>query len=126
MPIFEIRALPQKPGVNHQAAMKRLCCEIATIMKISERQVWATWAPILPGDYLEGGNSANIQPDSTHPPIVNLVAFEGRPESLIEKVINQAAVILCEELKIETGNVYIQFTETKSGRTYVGGELRRK
>lgn len=126
MPIFEIKALSQKQGIDRQKAMKTLCQEIAAIMKLSEHQVWATWTSILPGDYVEGGNSAETQPDSTHPPIVNLIAFEGRPDSLVENVINHTAKILCKELNIEAGNIYIQFSEARSGRTYVGGEIRRR
>lgn len=126
MPIFEIKALPQKQGVNQHAVMKKLCQEIAALMKLPEHQVWATWQPIAPGNYVEGGKGAEVQPESTHPPIVNLIAFEGRPESLMEQVIIRAADILSSELKLERGNVYLQFSETKSGRTYTGGELRRK
>ena len=126
MPIFEIKALPQKPGVDHQEAMKKLCLEIAALMKLPEHQVWATWDFIEPGNYVEGGKTADVQPDSTHPPIVNLLAFEGRPETLMEEVIVRSADVLSSELKLERGNVYLQFTETKSGRTYVGGELRKR
>jgi hypothetical protein len=126
MPIFEIKALPQKMGIDPQVVMKKLCLEIATVMKIPEHQVWATWDPILPGHYVEGGVSADVQPNSTHPPIINLIAFEGRPDSLMEKVIIRAAEVLSAELKLEKGNVYIQFTETRSGRTYVGGELKKR
>jgi hypothetical protein len=86
MPIFEIRALPQKPGVDPQSAMKNLCREIAALMRIPEHQVWATWEPIIPGNYVEGGKSAEVQPDSTHPSLINLVAFEGRDASLINNL----------------------------------------
>ena len=126
MPIFEIKALPQKKDIDPQVVMKKLCQEIAALMKLSENQVWAIWEPILPGHYVEGGNSAELQPESTHPPIVNLISFEGRPEQLMERVIVKTAEVLSRELKLENGNVYVQFSETRSGRTFVGGELKKR
>lgn len=104
--------------------MKKLCRETATLMKISENQVWATWVTIAPGNYVEGSIAEEKQPTLTHPPIVNLLAFEGRPQSLIEQVIRKAAEILSSELELESGNIYMTYTETRSGRTYVGGNLR--
>ena len=126
MPIFEIKALQQKTGVNTREAMKKLCKEIASLMKLPEHQVWATWHSIESGDFIEGGNSAEVQPDSTHPPIVNLIAFEGRSPELMEQVILKAAEILSTELKLSPGNIYMHFTETGTGRTYSGGQLRKR
>jgi hypothetical protein len=126
MPVFEIKALPQKSGVLPQVALKKLCCEIATLMQISESQVWATWQTIEPGLYVEGGVAAELQPDKTHPPIVNLIAFEGRPQALMEKVVERAAEILSSELQLGQGNIYMHLTETLSGRTYTGGQLRKR
>jgi hypothetical protein len=126
MPIFEIKALPQGPGIDIQAAMKRLCIEIAALMKVSEHQVWATWQIIEPGWFVEGGKAADIQPPDTHAPIVNLIAFEGRDPALMEQVIMRATDILTSALKLSPGNIYMHFTETLSGRTYTGGELRRR
>ncbi len=125
MPIFEIKALPQKPGVDQQTAMKKLCLEVAALMKLAENQVWATWNTIHPGHFIEGDRAVYEQPEATHPPIVNLIAFEGRDAKLMESVMLKASEILTAELKLSPGNIYMHFTETKSGRTLTGGKLRK-
>jgi phenylpyruvate tautomerase PptA (4-oxalocrotonate tautomerase family) len=126
VPIIEIRALPQRPDVDRRAALSTLCTAVASQVDMPAHAVWGTWQELAPGDYVEGANAPSVQPDSTHPPLVRLFAFEGRSQPTIEKMITLVADVLSRELRMEKGNVFVLFIEGKSGRVYSGGGIVRK
>jgi phenylpyruvate tautomerase PptA (4-oxalocrotonate tautomerase family) len=121
MPIIEIKALPQKTGVDVTAALKTICVRLADKMGIEPNQVWAAWTTIEPGSYLEGEDTARVQPYGTHPPLVNMMAFEGKSDREIEEAMMTIAEELAKHLQIDKENVFIKYDETRSGRVYTGG-----
>ncbi len=126
MPVIQIHALPQKADADISKTLKRLTTELAPIMGVKTSSVWATWNPIAPGQFAEGETTADRQPDSTHPPIVNLIAFEGRTPETIETALTRIAEILAAELKLAPGNAFITYTEAGSGRVFTGGKVRKR
>jgi hypothetical protein len=123
MPVIHIRALPQQPGVDVAGTMKRACSVVAEHMKAPPHAVFATWETVA--HFVEGDNEAQVQPRSTHPPIVQLLAFQGRTNEAIENAMTALADVLCEGLRMERGNAFISFVEGASGRLYTGGKLKR-
>jgi len=71
--------------------------------------------------YVEGGKPASVQPDGTHPPMVNVMAF-GKQETEIAKVLKAVSESLSESLGLE-GNVFVTYTELKAGRVMSGGKV---
>jgi phenylpyruvate tautomerase PptA (4-oxalocrotonate tautomerase family) len=121
MPIIEIKALPQKEGIDTAAAMKTICVRLADKMGLEPKQVWATWTAIAPGSYTEGELQAKVQPYSTHPPLVTMLAFEGKSDREIEQAMLTIAEVLSRQLQIDPENIFIKYDETKSGRVFTGG-----
>ncbi|MBI4727286.1 hypothetical protein HY768_08730 [candidate division TA06 bacterium] len=121
MPIIEIKALPQKEEVDTAEALKTICVRLADKMGIEPKQVWATWTTIAPGSYIEGEAQAKAQPYATHPPLVNMMAFEGKSDSEIETAMLTIAEELAKHLQIDPENIFIKYDETKSGRVFTGG-----
>lgn len=126
MPVIHVRALPQKEGIDPTRALQALCPEVARTLGLRERQVFGTWETIHPSRYAEGDVLAERQPDATHPPIVELVAFEGRAPELIESAILAIARVLSRELQIEAGNLFITYREARSGQIFTGGQIKRR
>jgi len=126
MPVLEVRALPQKPGVDRHAALKRVCTELAGALGERPSGTWGTWVELPPGAYVEGDDAPAVQPDSTHPPIVRVFAFEGRSPDLIEKMLTVVADTLATALQVEPGNVFVVYEEGRSGRLYSGGSVVKK
>jgi hypothetical protein len=124
MPVIEIRALPQKPGVDRAAAMSRACEALASAAGVRPRAVWATWTELDPALYVEFDARAAVQPDTTHPPIVEIVAFEGRSAETIEAMIVAVATTLASGLQIPQENLFITYREAARGRLWTNG-LRR-
>jgi hypothetical protein len=123
MPILRIEALPQKPKVDIQRALRRVCVELSKIYECKPEQVWATWRPIESGFFVEGENAAEFQQDGTHPPIANLICFEGKPPETIARMLEVGSKVLSEELGIP-GNIFMYYTEARSGQVFTGGSVR--
>ncbi|HAZ12911.1 MAG: hypothetical protein A2X86_08980 [Bdellovibrionales bacterium GWA2_49_15] len=125
MPILHVRGLPQKYPGRIQTALTETCVAIAALYGCKPEHVWATWEDLKPGHYVEGHNSASTQPQETHPPIAQLICFEGRTSEEIEKLLQAAAKALSSGLGIP-GNIFITFTEAKSGQVVAGDGILRK
>ncbi len=124
MPVIQIKSLPQDNGIDTRVILKKICCRVADDLKVPKHQVWGTWEILASGNYVEGDSAPPLQPKATHPPIVNVIAFEGRSQNQINGMLRVIADELCQELKMNSGNAFITFTEAHSGRVYTGGELR--
>lgn len=125
MTVLNIRALPQKDGVDIQSALKKTTVSISEAYGCDPQKVWATWDEIQTGFYIEGTESADKQPEQSHPPIGELICFEGKPAEVIEKVLLAAATTLSRELNIP-GNIFITYREAKSGQVIAGNGVVRK
>jgi phenylpyruvate tautomerase PptA (4-oxalocrotonate tautomerase family) len=121
VPVIKVEALPQALGVDVEQALAELCAEVAAVLDEEPRGTWATWRTLE--HYLEGGEGPEAQPASTHPPLVRVIAFEGRPAELVAEVLRCVANVLARELRLEEGNVFVLYEEAHRGRLYTGGDV---
>lgn len=125
MPVIEISALPQPVGVDPAAALRAVTQAVAAVLGEDERGTWATWQAIEPGAFAEGAEAPAVQPRSTHPPLVRVTAFEGRPADVIAQVLTATAEALAGALGLDPGNVFVRYEEATAGRLYTGGAIPR-
>jgi phenylpyruvate tautomerase PptA (4-oxalocrotonate tautomerase family) len=123
MPVVRISALPQPGGLEPERALAAVTHALADLLGEEPTGTWATWDEIPPGRYVEGGDAPALQPAATHPPLVEVIAFEGRPPDLVERVLTTVAEVLESELRLERGNVFVRYVEAASGRLYTGGAV---
>lgn len=126
MPIVHVRALPQKPGVDVTSALKLVCCDLAAFLGIPDQDVMGTWQTQELGKYVVGKAEAHGQPENTHPPMVQVFDFEGRPPQQVEQIILRIAKTLSAALGINPANLFITYSEAVAGRTYSRGQIRRE
>ena len=121
MPIVQVEALPQAPGVEVEQALARLCGEAAALLGEEPSGTWATWRTLE--HYVEGSDAPSTQPPSTHPPLVRLIAYRGREPDVVAELLRLVAEVLARELRLEQGNVFVLYEEAQPGRLYTGGEV---
>jgi phenylpyruvate tautomerase PptA (4-oxalocrotonate tautomerase family) len=126
VPVVRIRALPQPGVVDLPAVLGRVSRALADLLGERPERTWATWETIGSGHYAEGGRAPAEQPRGTHPPLVRMLAFEGRPPELIERMLVCVAETLAHELDLEPGNVFVTYEEARSGRVYDGGRVVKR
>jgi phenylpyruvate tautomerase PptA (4-oxalocrotonate tautomerase family) len=121
VPIVQIEALPQAPGVHPEQTLTTLCTEIAALLGEKPSGTWATWRTLE--HYLEGSHGPAEQPESTHPPLVRVIAFKGREPELVAEILRCVARVLARGLGLEEGNLFVVYEEARPGRVYTGGEV---
>ncbi len=84
-----------------------------------------TWQTLAAGCYSEGGDAPATQPHATHPPIVRILAFEGRPPDLVERVLTDVADAVVRELGLAAGNAFVHWETLQAGMVYTGGRVVR-
>jgi phenylpyruvate tautomerase PptA (4-oxalocrotonate tautomerase family) len=122
MPIVTIRALPQ-PDLDVGSVLVTVARELAGLLGAEPRDVWVTWDEIPAGRYCEGDETPAVQPAGSHPPLVELAAFEGRPPELVARMLDLVADVVGRELGLEPGNVLVHYREDVAGRLSWGGSV---
>ena len=125
MPVVEIRALPQRAGIEIDVVLTAVTTALAALLNEEPRGTWATWEEIPAARYAEGADTPSSQPRDTHPPLVRVTAFEGRPPDLVAAILETVAAALARALELDAGNVFVRYDEARSGRLFTGGQVRR-
>ena len=124
MPVVEIRALPQRDGIDIGAVLTAVTTALAAVLNEEPSGTWATWEEIASARYAEGSDTPLSQPRDTHPPLVRVTAFEGRSPELVAAMLDTVAGTLTRELDLDPGNAFVRYDEARSGRLFTGGEVR--
>jgi hypothetical protein len=119
VPVLQISALPQS-DVDVGRVLATLCREVADELGEELRGTWATWQTVV---YAEGDDVRTEQPPSTHPPIVRVIGFEGKPAEVVRGILERVADVLERELRLEPGTVFVLYDEARSGRLLTGGRI---
>lgn len=125
MPILSVKALPQKDSGKIESALKKTTVAISEVYGCKPSQLWATWQELDSRWYVEGEDSVQYQPNSSHPPICELLCFEGKSSIEIEKLLEVTAKTLSSELEIPN-NIFITYKEARSGEVITGNGIVRK
>lgn len=123
MPILEVTALPQPAGVDVSAVSATLTRTVAAVLGGEATGTWVVWRTVEAGRYAEGDDAPDVQPRSTHPPLVRVIAFAGRPQPLVSRVLTEVAETLVAELGLSAGNAFVLWDEVPAGRLYSGGSV---
>jgi hypothetical protein len=124
MPSIRVRSLPQPAHINRAAALTELREHVARILAVPVPKVRALWQVIEPGMYLDADGTPDVQPAGTHPPTVELVAFEGRTQAQKTEALETIAATLARHLELDEGNAWVQWVESVEGELYTNGAMK--
>ncbi len=123
MPVISIKTLPLGNSLNPAEILKKLCSDFAAQNNYKPEHVWAYWEFIKPEHYAVGSVTSPIQKENTHSPIVRILVFEGNQREKIKKMLETTAEILSKGMKIDIGNIFIEYLEAHSGMVFDGGNV---
>lgn len=122
MPILHIKALPQKDSSIIPNVLKKVSLAISEVYGCAPEHVSITWQQLDSNHYVVGDSLLSLQPLHTHPPICELICFEGKTPDQIEDVLKVASATLGHELKIPN-NIFITYREASSGKVISGNTI---
>jgi phenylpyruvate tautomerase PptA (4-oxalocrotonate tautomerase family) len=123
MPVISIKTLPLDNSLNPTEILKKLCNDFAVQNGYKPEHVWAYWEFIKPEHYSVGSSVSSVQKENTHSPIVRILAFEGNQIEKIKRMLETIADVLSKEMKIDIGNIFIEYAEAHSGMVFDGGNV---
>jgi phenylpyruvate tautomerase PptA (4-oxalocrotonate tautomerase family) len=119
-----VTALRQRIGVDIGGVSRAIVLAVSGELGDDPSRTWVTWQTIDPGNYREGEIDAPVeQPAATHPPIVRVSAFAGRPPDVVARELSALAGTVVRELGLEPGNVFVVWDELRAGHLHTGGGM---
>jgi hypothetical protein len=103
--------------------LKQLNNEMAAALSYDKNDIWSYWQFIERHMYAVGDSTAAVIEPSTHSPIIEITGFEGKSKEQIETMLNVTADVISNGLGIERSNIFITFSEVKSGCIFDGGQI---
>ena len=103
MPLIEVVALPQPEGVDIDHVLRTLAVAVAEALPARPEGVWTTWRTVTA--YAVGGTVAHEQRAESHDPVVHI--YHQRPPDAVERMREAVTAVLCRELGLTPGNVFI-------------------
>lgn len=103
MPVIEISALPQPDDVDIDHVLRTLTLAVADVLPARPEGVWTTWRTVTA--YAVGPTVVRLQPARSHDPIVHV--YHQRPPDAVERMCKVITDVLCRELSLPEGNVFI-------------------
>jgi phenylpyruvate tautomerase PptA (4-oxalocrotonate tautomerase family) len=124
MPIVQVTALRQRVGVDLDAVARAIVLAVSRELGEEPAGTWVTWQTLEPRRYREGDDHPPPeQPAATHPPLVRVSAFEGRPPDEVARVLSAVAGTIVRELRLEPGNAHVVWDELHAGSLHTGGSM---
>jgi hypothetical protein len=105
VPLIQITSLPQPPGVDCGAVLVAVNEAVGELLGRPADVAWSTWTMLAPGSYAVGAAPADVQPTTTHPPVVHVYAE--RPAEVMEQIADRVAETLDTELGLPPGSAFV-------------------
>lgn len=121
MPVIQVRALPMEPPLDTAAVLRRISADFARHAGIDESFVSLSWTWLQPGHYVCGGVAAEVQPQATHPLLVDLLVPEFHDTASAVRLLRVLAATLSEHTGVSLRNIFIELRLARSGRVFDDG-----
>jgi hypothetical protein len=105
VPLIQITSLPQPPDVDCAAVLVAVNQAVGELLGRPADVAWSTWTTLEPRHYAVGVDVAELQPTTTHPPIVHVYAE--RPAEVMEQVADTVSEMLAAQLGLPPGSVFV-------------------
>jgi phenylpyruvate tautomerase PptA (4-oxalocrotonate tautomerase family) len=96
----------------------------AKAFSVPEKQCWATFRPIEPGTYYEGGKLRYPEEAPLVSPLVTVSAYEGRSGEQKAELLRGVAKAVGDGLGTNPDNVFVEYREISKGDVFTGGKVR--
>jgi len=126
MPKISIKTLPLDPSIDIPGVLKKLGTDLAHTLNIGLNQLVILWEPISSNRFLFDGELADVQPESSHHPVVEITAIKGMPRDMEKKMVLALVRILSRELGIDDTNVCVVVNTLAPGRLFVSGAFKNR
>jgi len=123
MPVLRIEALVG-PGADVPALLTTVAGAAAAAFEVPLEHCWATFSPLAPGAYLEGGRVRGEADALEASPLVTVTAAHGRDPERKAAVLRAVARAVGAALGVDPDLVFVEYREIPPGHVHTGGSIR--
>lgn len=124
MPRISIKTLPLTNSVHVPDVIAHLGRVLENETGLQSDEFVIVWETIPANHFLFNGKLADIQPEDTHYPMVDIMALEGMPRGLEKAITRTLVAAISRQLNVSPDNVCVCFSFLKSGRLFVSGGFK--
>lgn len=125
MPFIHIHSLPFDPPLPIGDIIQGICTDFARETGIDLAHVTVTWTFLPGGHYAVAGRVASLQPATSHPLLVDLLAPDFNDSEQVGRMLQAVAKSISWRAKMPIANIFIHHRQARSGRVFDAGEIVR-
>lgn len=114
MPFIHIKSLPLRESLDVPHIIKGITQDFAEKTNIDLLHVHTTWEFYKPGYYAKGGKTANFQPDTNYPIIVDLLTPDFNDATSITLMLETIAQSIATRAEFPKNNIFINHRQAHS------------
>lgn len=123
MPFIHIKSLPFERDIDVESWLKEINQDFSDKTGIGLGDISVTWEFFQEGAYCVTGITKTLQPDSSHPILVDLLVPDFNENEKIERMMNICAKKISLVSGVDTTNVFVNCRTAKSGWVFDAGQI---
>lgn len=123
MPFIQIKSLPLKQSLNVPQVVAGIAQDFSDQVGTELCHIHTTWEFFQPGCYAKGGKTADVQPESNYPLIVDLLTPDSDTPDAIQLMLITIAESISKRADFPVNNIFINYRKAHSAMVFDDGEI---
>ena len=123
MPFIQIKSLPMNESLNMPHVIAGIAQDFSDKVGTELCHIHTTWEFFLPGCYAKGSKTADVQPESNYPLIVDLLTPDSNTQDTISFMLRTIAESISKRANFPVSNIFINHRQAHSAMVFDDGEI---
>ena len=123
MPFIQIKSLPMKESLNIPLVIAAIAQDFSDQVGTELCHIHTTWEFFQPGYYAKGSKIADVQPETNHPLIVDLLTPDSDSQDKINLMLRTIAESISRQASFPVNNIFINYRQAHSAMVFDDGEI---
>ena len=123
MPFIQIKSLPMNKSLNVPYVIAGIAQDFSEKVGTELCHIHTTWEFFQPGYYAKGNKTADIQPESHYPLIVELLTPDSNTQDSNNLMLRTIAESISKRANFPVNNIFINHRQGHSGLVFDDGEI---
>lgn len=123
MPFIQIKSLPMNESLNMPQVIAGIAQDFSDQVGVELCHIHTAWEFFRPGYYAKGGKTAEVQPESNYPLIVDLLTPDSNSQDTIHLMLRVIAESISKRANFPVNNIFINHRNAYSAMVFDDGEI---
>ena len=123
MPFIQIKSLPMNESLNMPHVIAGIAQDFSDKVGTELCHIHTMWEFFQPGYYAKGSKTADVQPESNYPLIVDLLTPDSNTQDTINLMLRTIAESISKRANFPVNNIFINHRQAHSAMVFDDGEI---